>query len=121
VAYNLDDAGSPRWDERAEAAAGLLVANLDAIRWDPSAGLRIADFGAGDERLGRVLASRLAQKHRYHSFDIRPQRTSVVELAPRAALPTQPYDVVSYLGVLEVHRAARRFSRSWRADIPRSS
>ena len=99
--YNLDDAGSPRWEERAEAAVGLLAANLDAIRWDSSAGLRIADFGAGDERLRRVLAARLAQTHRYHSFDIRPQRSSVVELDLKAALPTQAFDVVFCLGLLE--------------------
>jgi hypothetical protein len=99
--YNLDDAGSPRWEERAEAAGGLLVANLDAIRWDPSAGLRIADFGAGDERLRRVLASRLVEEHRYQSFDIRPQLSSVVELDLRAALPAQPFDLVFCLGLLE--------------------
>jgi hypothetical protein len=101
VPYNLADAGSPRWEERAEAAVGLLVANLHAVRWDPSAGLRIADFGAGDERLRRVLASRLAQKHRYHSFDIQPQRSSVVELDLRATLPAEPFDLVFCLGLLE--------------------
>ena len=35
------------------------------------------------------------------SFDIRPQRSSVVELDLRAALPTQPFDVVFCLGLLE--------------------
>jgi methyltransferase family protein len=99
--YNLADAGSPRWEQRAEAAVDLLVSNLDTLRWDASAGLSIADFGAGDERLGRVLASRLAQQHRYTGFDIRPQRKSVIELDLMAALPTQPFDVVCCLGLLE--------------------
>ncbi len=99
--YNLDDAGSPRWEERAEAAVKLLVSNLDAVAWDRSVGVTIADFGAGDERLRRPLAARLAQTHRYTAFDIRPQRSSVVELDLRASLPTQSFDLVCCLGLLE--------------------
>jgi SAM-dependent methyltransferase len=99
--YNLDDAGSPRWEERAEAAVALLAANLDAVAPAGRASLRIADFGAGDERLARALAARLGRDHRYTAFDIRPQRSTVVQLDVREALPPQPFDVVCCLGLLE--------------------
>jgi hypothetical protein len=99
--YNLDDASSPRWEERAEAAVALLAANLDAVAPGDPASLRIADFGAGDERLARALAARLERDHRYTAFDIRPQRSTVVQLDVRQALPTQPFDVVCCLGLLE--------------------
>lgn len=99
--YNLDDSSSPRWEERAEAAVVLLAANLDAVAPADPATLRIADFGAGDERLARALAARLERDHRYTAFDIRPQRSTVVQLDVRQALPTQPFDVVCCLGLLE--------------------
>jgi Methyltransferase domain len=99
--YNLDDAASPRWEERAEAAVALLAANFDAVAPPRSGSVRIADFGAGDERLRRTLARGLGRPHRYTAFDIRPQRSAVVELDVREALPTQPFDVVICLGLLE--------------------
>ena len=77
------------------------MSNLDALRWDASAETRHRGLWRGDERLGRVLASRLAQQHRYTGFDIRPQRKSVIELDLRAALPARPFDVVCCLGLLE--------------------
>jgi SAM-dependent methyltransferase len=99
--YNLDDAGSPRWEERAEAAVALLAANFDAIAPAGSASLQIADLGAGDERLRRALAAGFGRDHMYTAFDIRPQRDTVVELDVREALPPHAFDVVCCLGLLE--------------------
>jgi hypothetical protein len=99
--FNLDDAGSQRWEERAEAAVELLVENVDALRSDPSADLRIADFGAGDERLRRVLAARTRFQVSYSPFDLRPQTDSVVEIDLGRELPPGDFDLVACLGLLE--------------------
>ena len=99
--FNLDDAGSHRWEERAEAAVELLVGNVDTLRADPSAGLRIADFGAGDQRLRRILAAQTELQFSYASFDIRPQADSVVQIDLRHELPPGDFDLVACLGLLE--------------------
>jgi SAM-dependent methyltransferase len=96
--FNLDLSGSPSWDERAEAAATLLMA---AERSLPTDTLRIADFGCGDERLRRVLADRLSQPHRYQGYDLLPQRETVVEIDLTRSLPDEEFDVVFCLGLLE--------------------
>lgn len=116
--FNLDDAGSPRWQERAEAAVELLVANVDALRSDPSASLRIADFGAGDERLRRVLAAQTEFQVSYASFDIRPQVDSVVEIDLRRELPPGDFDLVACLGLLEYLREVPRFLGRLAARYP---
>lgn len=116
--FNLDDAASPRWEERAEAATALLAANVGSLGWDRSVGLRIADFGAGDERLNRILASRLGFPYSYVGFDIRPQRETVVELDLMRELPPQDFEVVFCLGLLEYIDPLPPFLASLRARSP---
>jgi SAM-dependent methyltransferase len=98
--FNLDLSDSPSWDERAEAAATLLMAAERSVPVDSNT-LRIADFGCGDERLKRVLADRLSQPHRYQGYDLLPQGETVVEIDLRRSLPDEEFDVVFCLGLLE--------------------
>jgi SAM-dependent methyltransferase len=98
--FNLDLIASPRWDERAEAAVGLLAAHLRTLS-SASGALRIADFGCGDERLRRVLEHRLPRPHEYQGYDLLPQRETVVELDLSRSLPEVGFDVVVCLGLLE--------------------
>jgi hypothetical protein len=99
--FNLDLSESPSWDERAEAAARFLTAADRPLLTDGSRTLRIADFGCGDERLGRVLAHRLSRPHRYRGYDLLPQRETVVEIDLTRSLPDEEFDVVFCLGLLE--------------------
>jgi SAM-dependent methyltransferase len=99
--YNLDLIASPSWDERAEAAAGLLVAHVRMLLTGGSHVLRIADFGCGNERLGRILAERLSEPHRYQGYDLLPQRETVIELDLTRSLPEEEFDLVFCLGLLE--------------------
>ena len=99
--FNLRDSASPRWDERAEAAAELLATNLGSISDDHDVGLRIADFGAGNQRLRRALADRLPEPHTYVAFDLHPQGEDVRRLDVVDRLPEEPFDVVFCLGLLE--------------------
>jgi len=115
--YNLGDRGSPRWEERAEAAVELLARHAAGVTPDPVDGIRIADFGAGDERLRRVLAARLDLPHTCTGFDLHPRRPTVLQIDLSRELPPQPFDVVFCLGLLEyvdplppfVTRLARRY------------
>jgi hypothetical protein len=97
--FNCGD--QERWDERAQAAVELWVEGGSG--WRPPGGLavRIADLGAGNERLRNLLASRLADPHEYLPYDLHPQRptTSRVDLAE--GLPADPFDVAFCLGVIE--------------------
>jgi SAM-dependent methyltransferase len=118
VPFNLDDAASPRWEERAEAAVRLLAAHLDDIRGDSSSALRIADFGAGGERLRRLLAARLSAPYTYSGFDIHPQTATVVELDVTRELPLETFDVVFCLGLLEYVAPLEPFLARLRANYP---
>jgi colanic acid/amylovoran biosynthesis protein len=112
--FNLGDSASPRWDERAEAAVELLAANLDSISRDHDVGLRIADFGAGNQRLRRVLADRFPQPHTYAAFDLHPQAEDVRRLDVTNRLPEEPFDVVFCLGLLEYVKPLESFLASLR-------
>jgi Methyltransferase domain len=116
--FNLDDAASPRWEERAEAAVALLIANAGALRSDRSLGLRIADLGAGDERLKRVLVGRMELPFSYAGFDIHPQADTVVEIDLRRELPEEAFDVVACLGLLEYLEEVPRFLGRLAARYP---
>jgi SAM-dependent methyltransferase len=99
--YNLDLIASPSWDERAEAATGLLAAHARPLLTDGSRALRIADFGCGDERLRRILAERLSEPHRYQGYDLLPRRETVIELDLTRSLPEAEFDLIFCLGLLE--------------------
>ncbi len=116
--FNLDDAASPRWDERAEVAADLIVANAARLGWNDSVAFRVADFGAGDERLNRILRSRFAQPYRYTGFDVHPQSESVVKLDVTQQLPAEDFDIVFCLGLLEYVEPLEPFLAGLRARYP---
>jgi hypothetical protein len=99
--FNLADAHSPRWDERAETAVELLAGHVAEVRRDIRSALRIADFGAGTERLRHVLATRLTEPHTYAPFDLHPQSEAVVKMDVTRELPDGDFDVVFCLGLLE--------------------
>jgi SAM-dependent methyltransferase len=114
--FNLDLIGSPRWDERAEAAVAMLSAHAPRL-FDPMRPIRIADFGCGDERLRRVLVDAFGAPYRYTGYDLIPQRETVVEIDLQCALPLDDFDVVFCLGLLEyldapvqfLHRVKNRY------------
>jgi hypothetical protein len=99
--FNLEDAGSPSWEERAEVATDLIVANAAQLGWNQSVVVRVADFGAGDERLNRLLQARSAQPYRYTGFDLLPQSESVVELDVTRGLPAERFRHCLLPGLLE--------------------
>jgi hypothetical protein len=99
--FNLDDAGSQAWEERAQVAAALLAVHLDSVGVAPDRPLRIADFGAGTERLDPVLAATLRRPYTYAPFDLIPQSARVRKLDVSLTLPREDFDVVFCLGLLE--------------------
>jgi hypothetical protein len=116
--FNLDDAASPSWDERAEVATDLVVENAAQLGWDQSATVTVGDFGAGDERLNRVLRARSAQPYRYMGFDLHPQSELVVELDVTRGLPTEDFDIVFCLGLLEYIEPLEPFLARLQARYP---
>jgi SAM-dependent methyltransferase len=99
--FNLADSKSPRWDERAETAVALLAGHLGDLPQDATVALRIADFGAGTERLRGVLETHLEEPHTYSPFDLHPQSETVVVMDVTRELPDADFDVVFCLGLLE--------------------
>jgi SAM-dependent methyltransferase len=115
--FNLDDAASPAWEERARVAAALVALRLDSIGAAPDRPLRIADFGAGTERLDPVLAATLRRPYTYAPFDLIPQSARVQQLDVSLTLPEGDFDIVFCLGLLEyiealealINRLAQRY------------
>jgi hypothetical protein len=107
--FNLADADSPRWDERAETAVALLAGHVGDLRRDAGVALRIADFGAGTERLRDVLETHLEEPHTYRPFDLHPQSETVVVMDVTRELPDADFDVVFCLGLLEYVQGLERF------------
>ncbi len=99
--FNLDDVASPAWEERAQVAAALLALHFDSVETAPDRSLRIADFGAGTERLDPVLAATLRRPYTYAPFDLIPQSARVQQLDLSMTLPQGDFDVVFCLGLLE--------------------
>jgi hypothetical protein len=97
--YNCAD--QEKWDERAGAAVQLWVER--GTGWRPSGGraVRIADLGAGNERLRDVLASRVAEPYEYRPYDLHPQRPTTRHVDLAEGLPADPFDVAFCLGVVE--------------------
>jgi hypothetical protein len=63
--------------------------------------LRIADLGAGNERLRGVLDTQLGIPHEYRAYDLHPQQATTTELDLEQELPAEHFDVVFCLGLLE--------------------
>jgi hypothetical protein len=86
---------------RAVDAASLWVDHCASWQPDRDRPLRIADFGAGNERLRDVLAARLVQPFAYFPYDRHPQRRSTVRLDVLEETPSDTFDLVFCLGLLE--------------------
>lgn len=97
--YNCGKQGE--WDERAEAAVALLAEHRD--EWQPAApgAARIADFGAGNERLRSLLQARCGGRVDYHPYDLHPQLPSTTQLDVAREMPDLHFDVAFCLGLLE--------------------
>jgi len=89
------------WQLRAVDAASLWAEYRGSWRPDGDRPLRIADFGAGNERLRDVLAARIGQSFAYFPFDLHPQRRSTVKLNVLEERPDETFDLVFCLGLLE--------------------
>jgi trans-aconitate methyltransferase len=102
------------WQERAEAAVGLLLS--DSV-WDCGP-LRIADLGCGNERVQRILERRAPGSYTYQGYDLHPQSGSVIKLDIAHALPSVDFDVAICLGVLEYLDDVPSFLRRLGARFP---
>jgi Methyltransferase domain len=97
--FNCQWQDAPSWDERAVQAVSLLSRHL--LKTNPTGPLSIADFGAGNERLRRTLDAELDLVHKYHAYDVRPQKATTTQIDLANEFPTQHFDVVFCLGLLE--------------------
>ena len=112
--YNCDQAALA-WEDRAEEAVGLLTPSAVA----PSDGehLKVADLGAGNQRLRSILERELDVPCDYCPYDIQPQATTVQRLDVERALPDGPFDVVFCLGLLEYLRDLEDFIEESATDL----
>jgi hypothetical protein len=97
--YNCVKQGE--WGERAEAAVALVAEHLadrERVGSDP---VRIADFGAGNERLRLLLQAGLQGTLDYRSYDLHPQLPTTTRLDVAREMPDADFDVVFCLGLLE--------------------
>jgi len=105
--YNIQDQGAPSWEERAEQAVCLLTAS--SVAPSPGERLKVADVGAGNQRLRSILKRELAVPFDYRPYDIQPQAKDVQRLDVERAVPDGHFDVVFCLGLLEYLRDLDRF------------
>lgn len=63
--------------------------------------VRVSDFGAGNEVVGRLLTERVPYPVAYSSYDLHPQQASTTQLDVREGLPAGPADVAFALGLIE--------------------
>jgi hypothetical protein len=97
--YNCGKQGE--WDERAEAAVALLAEQGGDLRSSAPGSVRIADLGAGNERLRSLLQIRLGGAFEYHPFDLHPQLPTTQQLDVVREMPADDFDVAICLGLLE--------------------
>jgi hypothetical protein len=96
--YNV--ATQDRWRFRAEAAVELMLSfGPDAASAESP--LRVSDFGAGNEVVGRLLAEQVPYPVAYSAYDLHPQQPSTTQLDVRKGLPDGPADVAFALGLIE--------------------
>ena len=100
--YNLRRQHRATWQERATAAVKLWADSRASHNVARSSPVRIADLGAGSERLRGVIASQMGlTSFEYYAYDLLPQRSSTSRLDLRHASPRETFDVVFCLGLLE--------------------
>lgn len=89
------------WQTRAQDAVSLWVDARGS--WEPDRGrlVRIADYGAGNERLGDLLGARLSEQFEYFPFDLHPQQRTTVKLNVLEESPAESFDLIFALGLLE--------------------
>lgn len=109
--FNCQDQNSPAWEDRAERAVGLLAGSAVVSCGEP---LKIADLGAGNQRLRPILERTLGVPSHYRAYDLRPQAVSVERLDVERELPEEHFDVVFCLGLLEYLRDLDGFVRRLR-------
>jgi hypothetical protein len=96
--YNV--ATQDRWRPRAEAA--VQIALDGGAKGDPSGTpVRVSDFGAGNELVGRLLAERAPYPVSYHAYDLHPQQPSTTQLDVRDGLPGEHSSIAFALGLIE--------------------
>jgi hypothetical protein len=95
--FNCHLQESRAWEERSERAVRLWREHGGAGNGHTS----VADLGAGNERLRRVLERELDRPVEYHAFDLHPQQASTARLDVRTSLPVRRFDAVFCLGVIE--------------------
>jgi hypothetical protein len=127
--FNLSKQDRPTWQERADDAVALWVQNR--ADWRPPGGgpLRIADLGAGNERLRDVIGAHVVAPHTYTGYDLEPQQPQTIQLDVLSELPSRDFDLAFCLGVLEylpddndfLERLAPRCSYFLSSYVPRVS
>jgi hypothetical protein len=95
--YNCHQQDDESWAQRAHSAVRMWNQHGDTLL----SPLRIADLGAGSERLRAVLEQDLKQAWEYFPFDLHPQKPTTRRLDIARELPPERYDVTVMLGVLE--------------------
>jgi len=99
--FNTDRQHYETWQVRAKDAVSLWVDARVSWRPDGDRPIRIADYGAGNERLRALLAARLEQPFEYFAFDLHPQQPTTIKLNVLEESPEKSFDVVFALGLLE--------------------
>ena len=99
--FNTSNQDLESWKQRASDAVSLWVEYRGGWRPSRDRPLRIADFGAGNERLRGLLDTDLAIPHIYFPFDLHPQKPTTVRLDLNQQLPDDAFDLVFCLGLLE--------------------
>lgn len=99
--FNTANQDLESWQQRASDAVALWVEHRGSWRPPGQRPLRIADFGAGNERLRDLLSTYLTIPHMYFPFDLHPQKRTTVRLNLEHDMPDEAFDLVFCLGVLE--------------------
>jgi hypothetical protein len=99
--FNTERQHFETWQERAEDAVALWLEHRGSWRPESGRGLRIADFGAGNERLRQVLRERLDGPFAYFPYDLHPQRRTTIKFNVLEDTPAHPFDLVFVLGLFE--------------------
>jgi polysaccharide pyruvyl transferase WcaK-like protein len=98
--FNLSEQNAASWDDRARAAV-LLCSPAAALLARPAGALTVADLGCGNRRLGGLLSAGLGTPHRYTGFDLLPQSADTRRLDLNQEVPSEKFDIVFGLGVME--------------------
>jgi SAM-dependent methyltransferase len=99
--FNCDYQNAENWQIRAENAVEILLANTSIILVNQKDGIKIADFGCGNERLKPLLMAKLGNEIDYYGYDLEPQLKSTYKINLEYEIPELKFDVIFCLGLLE--------------------